>query len=200
MNKLVFGSALAVLAAAIPAAAPAQKLNSAVIAIVDTDRIMQSCTACVAARTQLQAQVTQVQQRAQQLGAPLDTEQKSLQTAISALGGKQPDAALTSRIQALQTKQTQAQQELAGRQRTLQSTQAHVNQQIGQRLGPILNSVMASRGASVVLDKNNTLAASASIDVTADVLAQLNQQLPSVSVTPLPQQQTQQQQPQPQGR
>ena len=200
MNKFALGTALAVLAAAIPAAAPAQKLNSAVIAIVDTDRIMSSCTACVAARNQLQQQVQQVQQRAQQLGTPLETEQKSLQTAINALGGKQPDASLTSRIQALQTKQTQAQQELAGRQRTLQSTQAHVNQQIGQRLGPILNAVMASRGASVILDKNNTLAASASIDVTNDVLAQLNQQLPSVSVTPLPQQTSQQQQQQPQGR
>ena len=36
----------------------------------------------------------------------------------------------------------------------------------------------------------------AALDITNEVLAQLNQQLPSVSVTPLPQQQQQQ----PQGR
>ena len=44
------------------------------------------------------------------------------------------------------------------------------------------------------------LAAAPTIDVTNDVLAQLNQQLPSVSVTPLPAQAQQPAQQQPQGR
>ncbi|HEY9554321.1 OmpH family outer membrane protein [Allosphingosinicella sp.] len=196
MNKFVFGAALAALATAIPASAPAQRLGGAVIAVVDVEQVMAQCTACVAARTQLQQQLQQAEGRAQQLSQPLETEAQSIQQALAALGGKQPDAALTQRIQALQTKQNSARQELGGRQRTLQSTEAHVNQQIAARLGPIINQVMQTRGATVVLNKGNTLAASASIDVTNDVLAQLNQQLPSVSVTPLPQQQTQQQQPQ----
>ncbi|MGE3395348.1 MAG: OmpH family outer membrane protein, partial [Sphingomonas sp.] len=51
----------------IPVAAQAQNLTPAVIAVVDTDRIVQSCTVCAAANTQLQAQVTQLQQRAQAL-------------------------------------------------------------------------------------------------------------------------------------
>src|SRR3546814_8110597 len=144
---------------------------------------MAQCTACVAARTQLQQQLQQAEGRAQQLSQPLETEAQSIQQALAALGGKQPDAALTQRIQALQTKQNSARQELGGRQRTLQSTEAHVNQQIAARLGPIINQVMQTRGATVVLNKGNTLAASASIDVTNDVLAQLNQQLPSVRVT-----------------
>jgi hypothetical protein len=57
--------------------------------------------------------------------------------------------------------------------------------------------VMASRGAGIVVDRGATLAVSPTLDITNDVLAQLNQQLPSVSVTPLPQAQQQQQ---PQGR
>tara|TARA_R110000737_G_scaffold114501_1_gene147462 strand:- start:174 stop:773 length:600 start_codon:yes stop_codon:yes gene_type:complete len=199
MNKLVFGAALTALATAIPTAAPAQRLGAAVVAIVDTEQVMTQCTACVAARTQLQQQIQQVQARAQQLSQPLETEAQSIQQAIAALNGAQPDAALQQRLEALQAKQNAANQELAGRQRTLQSTQAHVQQQIAARLGPVLNQVMQSRGANVVIDKNNTLAASPSLDVTNDVLAQLNQQLPSVSVTPLPQQQQTQQQP-PQGR
>ena len=56
------------------------------------------------------------------------------------------------------------------------------------------------RGASIAIAKESTLANDTSIDVTTEVLTALNQQLPSVSVTPLPQQQQQQQQQQPQGR
>jgi Skp family chaperone for outer membrane proteins len=104
---------------------------------------------------------------------------------------------LTARIQALQTKQNTANQELTGREQTIRSTQQHVQQQIGTRLGPIINTVMTSRGAALVVDRSATLAVSPTLDITNDVLAQLNQQLPSVSVTPLP---AGQQQQQPQGR
>lgn len=192
MNRLIFGSALAALAIAIPGAAPAQRLSPAVVAVVDTGRIFAECTACRAAQAQLQTQLQQAQQRGQQLSQPLQTEAQALQTAINALNGKQPDAALQQRIQGLQTRQNQANQELAGREQTIRSTQQHVAQQINARLQPIINQVMQTRGAAIVVDKGATLAVSPSIDVTNDVLAQLNQQLPSVSVTPLPQAQQQQ--------
>jgi outer membrane protein len=193
MTKFLFGSALAAVALAIPAAAPAQRLSPAVVAVVDTNRIFAECTACRAAQTQLQTQVQQAQQRGQQLSQPLQTEAQAIQTAVNALQNRQPDAALQQRITSLQTRQTQANQELAGREQTIRSTQAHVAQQINARLQPIINQVMQTRGAAVVVDRGATLAVSPSIDVTNDVLAQLNQQLPSVSVTPLPQAQQQQQ-------
>ena len=195
MNKLTLGAALAVLAVAMPATAPAQRLAAQPIAVVDTDRIFRECTACRAAQTQLQSQLQQAQQRAQQLTQPIQTDAQAIQTAVNALNGKQPDAALQARIQALQTRQNTANQELTTREQTLRSTQQHVNQQIGSRLGAIINTVMTSRGAALVVDKGATLASSPTLDITNDVLAQLNQQLPSVSVTPLPQgQQPQQQQ------
>jgi outer membrane protein len=187
MKKLLLGAAA--LAALVPAAAPAQRLNPTVVAVVDTQRIFAECTACTAANTQLQTQLTTLRQRAQTLGQPLQTEAQSIQTAVNALNGKQPDAALQQRITSLQTRQNQANQEISQSEQNLRSTQAHVQQQIGARLGPIINSVMAARGAAVVVDKGSTLASSPSLDVTNDVLTQLNQQLPSVSVTPLPQQQ-----------
>ena len=187
MTKFLTGSALAALALAIPAAAPAQRLSPAVVAVVDTGRIFSECTACRAAQAQLQSQLQQAQQRGQQLSQPLQTESQAIQTAINALAGKQPDAALQRRIQALQAQQNTANQELAGREQTIRSTQAHVAQQINARLTPIINQVMQTRGAALIVEKGATLAVSPSIDVTNDVLAQLNQQLPSVSITPLPQ-------------
>lgn len=197
MTKLLFGTAMAVLAAAIPAAAPAQRAAGAVVVVVDTERVYRECTACKAAQATLQAQATSLQQRAQQLGQPIQTEAQSLDAAIKALAGKQPDAALTARITALQTKQSTAQQEIQGREQTLRSTQQNVLQQINVKLNPVINQVMTARGANLAVDENNTLAHAASLDITNDVLAALNQQLPSVSVTPLPQSANQQQ---PQGR
>ena len=192
MTKLLFGSALAALALAIPAAAPAQRLGPAVVAVVDTDRISRECTACRAAATQLQNQGNTLRTRAQALQQQLQTQGAPIQQAVTALNGRQPDAALQGRITAYQTAQNNAQQELARSEQNIRSTQAHVQQQIGTRLQPIINTVMTARGANVAVDRGATLAAAPALDITNEVLAQLNQQLPSVSVTPLPQQPQQQ--------
>ncbi|HEY0446548.1 MAG TPA: OmpH family outer membrane protein [Allosphingosinicella sp.] len=182
MNKIALGAAFCALAAAIPAAAPAQRAGPAIVVVVDTARIFSECTACRAAQTQLQTQLQQIQQRAQQLGQPIETDAAAIQTAVRALAGKQPDAALQQRITALQARQNTANQELQGREQGFRRNQAYVAQQINTRLNPIITQVMTARGANIAVDKQATLASSASLDVTSDVLAQLNQQLPSVNV------------------
>ena len=187
----------AIAATAVPATVHAQARGG--VLIVDTDQIMSTCTACKAAATQLQQRESTLRTRAQTLQTQLQTEGKPIQDQFEALKGKQPDAALQAKITAYQTKEKNAQQELAKSQRDLQSTAAHVQQQIGGRLIQIVEQTRARRGAQLAIAKDATLANDNAIDVTAEVLAALNQQLPSVSVTPLPQAQQQQQQ-QPQGR
>ncbi|MDP8993921.1 MAG: OmpH family outer membrane protein [Pseudomonadota bacterium] len=205
MKKILIGAAVA-LSLAAPAAAPAQRNAGAQILIVDTERVFTDCNACRAATQQLQAQRQQLEQRAQQLGlartqpnqpTALEVEEQQIQTALQAARGN-PDAVLQQRMQGFQTRLQQATGELERQQQTLRSTQAHVQQQIGTRLVPIIEAIRNARGASVVMSRNATLAHNPALDVTNDVLAQLNQQLPSVAVTPLPQQQ--QQPAQPQGR
>lgn len=196
MRNLTLLTLAAAVTLAAPAPAQAQRLPAAVVAVVDTSRIYRECTACRAAQAQLQSQVTALQTRQQTLTTQLRTEGQAIQTAINALPNKQPNAALRTRIEAFQTREQQANQELARSQQRIQSTQANVLRQINERLGPIINQVMTARGASVAVDVDATLAHSAGINVTADVLTRLNSVLPSVSVTPAPQQQQQQ----PQGR
>lgn len=197
MKKLILLAALAVGTATLPATSPAQAQARTGVLIVDTDQILGTCTACRAAAQQLQQRETSLRTRAQTLGQQLETEGKPIQTAVDALKGRQPDAALQQRITAFQTKQQNAQQEINNAQRELQSIASHVNQQVGQRLVQIVEQSRARRGAAVVLSKNSTLANDSTVDITGEVLAALNQQLPAVSVTPLPQQQQQQR---PQGR
>ncbi len=112
-----------------------------------------------------------------------------IQTALSALGSNQPDAALRSRVQAFQTRERQANEELQRTQTNLQSIQQNVLRQINARLGPAVNQVMVQRGANIAVDVDATLAHSQSTNVTAAVLAALNATLPSVSLTPSPAQQ-----------
>lgn len=194
MTKFTFGSALAVLALAMPATAFAQRTPGAQIVVVDTDRVYRECAACRAAQTQLQGQITSARTRAQQLGQPLQTEAQSIEQAGAALRNQSgaaraaAESALNSRVQQFQTRQTSAQQEVQRLEQNIQSTQSHVVQQINVQLNPIINQVMTQRGANIALDTNATLARAAALDVTNDVLTALNQRLPSVSVTPLPQQ------------
>lgn len=190
MRKLLLPLAAAA-ALAVPAAAQAQRGG---ILVVDVSRILSECTACRAASTTLQGQANQLRTRAQTLDTQLKPEADAINKAIQSLGGRQPDAALQQRAQAFQTRQQQAQTELATSQRRLESTQAHVQQQIGARVVQISEQIRARRQASVVLSRDSLMAMDSSLDVTGEVLTALNQQLPSVSVTPLPQQS------QPQGR
>lgn len=192
MKKLMILAAVAATVSTTPALA--QRAPAAVVVVVDTSRIYAECTACRAAQAQLQSQATALQSRQQALSGPIRTEAQAIQTAVNALSGRQPDAALTARIQAIQARETAANQELQRLQQGLQSSQANVLRQINARLNPAINQVMTARGANLAVDTDATLARSQSLDVTAAVLAALNSQLPSVSVTPLPANQT------PQGR
>jgi Skp family chaperone for outer membrane proteins len=174
----------AALALALPTAASAQAGS---ILIIDSDRVMNDCTACKAAAAQLQSRQAALRTRAQTLQTQLQTEGKPIQAAVDALNGKDPDAALQAKITAYQTKERSAQQELANSTRTLESTAQHVQQQIGQKLIAVVETVRARRNAAIVLAKNSTIANDNSLDVTAEVLTNLNTQLPSVAITPMPQ-------------
>jgi Skp family chaperone for outer membrane proteins len=194
MRNLLFISAAGA-ALAVPAAAQAQRAPAATIVVVDTDRVYQECNACRTAKTQLQSQAQALQARQQTLASQLRPEGQSIQAAIQALNGKEPDAALKKRVEDFQTKEQQANDELSRSQQNLQSIQANVVRQIEERLRPVINQVMTQRGANMAVDLSSTLAHAQTTDVTDAVLAGLNAALPSVSLTPLPQQQQQ-----PQGR
>ena len=197
MKNLVSIAAVAASFVALPTVANAQRVPAASVVVVDTSRIYRECTACRTAQTSLQSQMQTLQTRARTLQQQIETEGKPLETAVAALNGKAPDAALQQRITAFQTRQRNAEQELARSQQNIQSIQANVLRQINAQLNPAVNQVMTARGANLAVDVEATLAHTGALNATNDVLAALNRALPSVSLTPLPQQQ---QTPQPQGR
>jgi outer membrane protein len=194
MKTKLIALALTAATVALPTAAQAQRVAPAAIVVVDTQRIYAECTACRAAQPQLQALLTQIQTRQQQLGQPIQAEAASIQQAAEALRNATGAARTTGeqqlqqRVQALRQREETANQELAAAQQNFRSIQAHVLQQINARLNPAITQVMNQRGANIAMDRQAVLDRAQAVDVTDAVMAVLNQQLPSVSVTPLPQQ------------
>ena len=180
-NLLIIASLAA--SVALPSAAQAQAIPAAVIAVVDLDRVTSDCNACKTATAALRSQVQAYQNRENALAAPLQTEQKSIQTAIDALKGKEPDAALKARVTAFQNKQQQGATELQRQQEQIKRNQQYVQKQIGDKLGPIYSQVLQKRGANILLEQGATLASAQSLDVTNDVIAALNTALPAIQTT-----------------
>ncbi|MEJ7775951.1 MAG: OmpH family outer membrane protein [Sphingomicrobium sp.] len=186
MRHTLTFAAFAASAMAVPTAAQAQRAPAATIVVVDSGRIYRECTACRTAQASLQSQANTLQTRQQTLAGQLRTEGQAIQTAITALNGAQPGAALRTRVQAFQTREQQANEELQRSQTNLQSIQQNVLRQINTRLGPAVNQVMVQRGANIAVDVDATLAHAAGTEVTDAVLVALNATLPSVTLTPLP--------------
>jgi Skp family chaperone for outer membrane proteins len=179
MKRLLIMTSLGA-SALIPAAAQAQALPAAVVAVVDIDRVRSTCNACKTAIAALQSQATAQETREKSLIAPLQTEQQSIQAAVNALAGKEPDAALQARAKAFQTKYEQAQEQAARGRQQLQANQQYIVKQIDDKMNPIFAQVMQRRGANVMVEQGATLATAAAIDVTNDVLAALNTALTTI--------------------
>jgi Skp family chaperone for outer membrane proteins len=182
MKRLLISASLAA-SAMVPSAAHAQAIPAAVVAVVDLERVTSECNACKTAQAALQSQVTAQETREKSLAAPLQTEQQSIQTAVNALNGKEPDAALQARVKAFQTKYQQAQEQAARGRQQLQLNQQYVQKQIGDKLAPIYTQVMQRRGANIMVEIGQTLASAAGTDVTNDVIAALNTALPTIQTT-----------------
>ena len=193
MKRLLISASLAA-SAVLPSAAHAQAIPQAIVAVVDLDRVSTDCNACKTAAAALRSQVQSYQGRESALATPLQTEGKALQAAVDALNGKEPDAALKTRITAFQTRQQQGAAELQRQQQQIQRNQQFVQKQISDKLGPIYSQVMQRRGANVMLEQGATLATASSLDVTPDIIAALNTAMPTIqtiapaaAATPKPQ-------------
>lgn len=181
---------------ALPQVAAAQNLPAPVIAVVDSNKAANDCNACRTALAALQQQQQAIQTFRNQQAAPLQTEEQQLQTAVDALKGKQPDAALQARITAFQTKAQQAQQQYTQRAQGFERNRNHVMKQISDRLRPAIEAVQARRRATLVVDAGSVIKFAPALDVTNDVVAELNRTLTTISTTAPAQQQQQT----PQGR
>ncbi len=180
MNKTLISLALASAAMAAPVAA--QTLPPAVIIVVDLDSVFQTTAAGKQALVELKTRADAIQGRLQQLRTSFGVEEQSLVSTRPTAAG--PTAtAWEAKAKDFQTRKTQAEQELAKRDQDLQASRQFVVKQLNDGAQPIISTIMKERGASIALAEGATLQHSASIDVTADVIARLDKALPRVVTT-----------------
>lgn len=180
MSKYLIPAAVAATLAAVSPVSAQQALAPAKVAVVDLDRITRECNACKTAAATLQHQVSTYEARANQLQGTLRPEAQYLEGALKALGNKEPDAALKTRVETFQRNQQAAAQELQGQQVQLQRNQAYVREQLLGKLQTLYVPTMTKRGATVLVEVGTTLAYDPQFDVTNDLLAAVNASLTSL--------------------
>ena len=185
MKKLLIAFALSASSLALPVVAPAaaQTLPPAVVIIVDMDQVFANSAAGKQAQTELKTKLEAIQARVSQLRTSLGTEEQQLGQSRPQAAGPAV-AAWEAKVRDFTARKTQAEQEVQKREQDFQAARQYVLKQINDAAQPIITAVMKERGASIALAQGATLQNSASLEVTADVIARLDKSLPRVSTTP----------------
>lgn len=175
------------LGAAMMAAAPASAQSKLGIAVADVERAVATSNAFTVARTQMEttykAQIDQFTARKTALETDLKTKRDALDAALKAAGGK-PTPAIQAQYEAFQTSSQNAQAELQRIGGPIQTAQAFVEEQISAKLADALKGAMAAAKVDLVLSPQATVSFAPTVDITAQVKAQLDTLVPSVSITP----------------
>ena len=135
-------------------------MPAAIVAVVDIEKVT-SGVQCLqdrcGPRCSARQRAAETAQKA--LATPLQTEQKSIQAAVDALKGKEPDAALQARVKSFQTRAAAGAAGTASAAGSSSSaTRPTSSKQISDKLGPIYQQVMQRRGANLMVEVGTTLA------------------------------------------
>ena len=130
----------------------------------------------------------QIQVLAEQAKTELSAEAKQLQSEAAAIA-KLPEAERATRAAAFAPRQDAFRQRAQQREAQVRGAFAKAQTEISKVLEPILRQVTTAHSANMVLDRRATAGlADNSLDVTAEVVEQLNAKMPSYKVTlPTPQ-------------
>ncbi|KQX19974.1 MULTISPECIES: OmpH family outer membrane protein [unclassified Sphingomonas] len=191
MTSLLKMAASVAALALIPAAANAQAAAAPAavntgVAVVDLEGAVGGSAAYASAMKQIEttykAQLTALQTRQTAIQAelaPLRTEIENLQKNPAT-----PKATLDAKIAGFQQKGQAAQAELQRLAAPVARPQAYVKEQIGAKVEQALKAAMTAKKVGLVIGPEAVVAVQGGSDLTADVIAQLNALVPSVSITP----------------
>lgn len=181
--KFMLAGALAVPAALSIAPAQAQVGG---IAVADMQGAIANTKAWQAARTQIQAtykpQLDRAEARSRAIQAELQPLVTQFNTARAAPNANQ--AALQTQAQAIQAKQTAAQQELGRITAPAERAQQYAIEQIQGKLQEAVQSVVRAKNVSLLVAPQAVLFAQPVADVTPAVTTELDRLIPTVNTTP----------------
>jgi Skp family chaperone for outer membrane proteins len=116
-----------------------------------------------------------------QFRAQRDALQKEEQTIAQQDAILAPDVRAQKR-KAFEAKVADFQKKVQARQSMIQGGVLNARRQVEGALGPILQGIMAERGANLLIDRQDVVLAMMDVDVTRVTIQRLDQKLPSVKV------------------
>jgi len=117
-----------------------------------------------------------------QFKAEKDSLQKEEQTLAQQGAILAPDVR-AQKQKAFEAKVAAFQKKVQDRQSMIQGGVMNARRQVEAALGPILQGILAERGANLLLDRQEVVLATVDIDVTKLTIQRLDQKLPSVKVS-----------------
>lgn len=180
-TKLIRRSLLAGFAAV---AMSATAMAQSTILIVDQNRVLRDSEVGKHIKRQLESIGKSMESEMKASTQPLTSERDRLVNELKTMDASalqsRPD--LQKRAQDLQQKGQKQQVEAAYKQREIQITEAKALKQVNERLAKILETIVAERGADIILDRSVVIYGGKTADVTDTVLSRLNSQMRTVTV------------------
>lgn len=158
-------------------AAP-QKTPAPKILVIDRSAILRSSKVGedIAAQVKALSQKAEKELKGESEALKRERGELERQAAILSAEAKQ------KKLDAFQKKAEAFQAKVQKRQEMIQGGVMQARQTVEQALGPILQGVMAERGANLLMDRNAIILGTVDVDVTQLVIERLNKKLPSVKV------------------
>ncbi|HSZ74904.1 MAG TPA: OmpH family outer membrane protein [Rhizomicrobium sp.] len=168
---------------AAPAAAPQKPAPGAPvpmpkILVINREALLRASKVGQSIGLQVQAYTQQAEKDLKGQGDALRAEGQSLQQQIAILA---PDVK-AKKIADFQAKERALQMKIQQRQTLIQGGVLKARGQIEQALAPIIQGIMAERGANLLLDRAAVVFGTADMDVTRVAIQRLDQKLPTVKV------------------
>lgn len=162
---------------ALPKAAPPPV---AVIGVLSVPEVLQKSTAAQGVQTVIQQRQADLGKDAQAARAKIQAEQAQIEATRSTL----TDSALEAKEQALRAEIASTQKKFAERNQAIQNSGQAALGQIESELIGIIRQEAEAHGMNLVLHREQVALNVSAFDITAEVAAQLNKLMPSVTVPP----------------
>ena len=187
-KTILKSAALALVALSAPAimSAPANAQSKTGIAVANYEAAIVKSQAFQTATTQMQTTYKADIDASNARATALQAEIQPLIDAYSA-AAKQPGATPQSvqpQAQALQQKRNAGQQELARLQQRVTRARGYVEEQIALKLNDAIRAAMKAKKIDLVLQPQSVMAREPYVDITDDIVLELNKLVPSASITP----------------
>lgn len=160
------------------AAPPAQNTPAPKILVIDRAMILRRSKVGKDIARQVKAFTDAAEKEFKGESDALKREGQALQQQIAILA---PDVK-KKKIAAFERKQKAFQKKVQERQDEIQGGVAAAREQVEKALGPILQGIMAERGANLLMDRNAVVLGTVDINVTGLAIQRLDKKLPAVKV------------------